>query len=290
VSVTDQKPKTVRALLGVAAAWLGEQGVEGPELETQLLLAHVLGCKRIDLFMDHDRPLVPAELERFRALMRRRGAQREPLAYLIGERDFYTLTFYVQPGVLIPRPESEHLVELALEALPEDAPARFADVGTGSGCVGLCVAKARPQARGLLLDVSADALSVARRNAERHGFAERVDLVRADLLSALADASLDVVVSNPPYVGEDETDLLAPEVRDHEPHRALFDRPGLPITERLVQEAARVLSPGGLLAVETGYQSAELVEGFFAQAGFTDVRRVLDLSGIERIVAGRRPA
>jgi len=289
---TEERPKTIRELLRVASGWLTERGIEGADLDTQLLLAHTLGCRRLDLFLDHDRPLQAEELTRFRALMRRRGDDREPVAYLLGERDFFGLGFFVTRDVLVPRPETEHLVEVALDALDArgaDAPAaRFADVGTGSGCVGVAVAKLRPLARGLLIDISPAALAVARRNVERHGVGERVDLLRSDLLCAVGDQTLDLVVANPPYVGEDEVHLLPPEVLRHEPHGALFDRPGLPLTQALAAQAARALRPGGTLAVETGWGSAARVEELLLAAGFTEVRRVPDLSRVERLVLGRR--
>jgi len=287
-------PATVRELLPVAAGWLGEQGVDEARLATEHLLAHVLGVRRLDLYLDHDRPLVPAERERFRALMRRRAA-REPLAYITGERGFYGLDLAVGPGVLVPRPETEHLVEAGLEALDAalaagaEAPV-FADVGAGSGCVALALLHERPAARGLALDVSAAALAVARRNAERLGLAERLAVVRADLLGACAAESLDLVLSNPPYVTPDERHLLAPEIADHEPVEALYDEAGLPLTRRLAADAARALRPGGVLALETGWRKGDLVRGLLADAGFADVRTVPDYGGHERVVVGRRAA
>ncbi|RMG14395.1 MAG: peptide chain release factor N(5)-glutamine methyltransferase [Planctomycetota bacterium] len=346
-----RKPTTVRELLRVSAAWLAEQGIESADLEAQLLLAEALGCRRIDLFMDHDRPLAPEERDRFRALARRRGQAREPLAYILGRREFFGFEFRVGPAVLVPRPESEHLVEAALEELdrrslrrerfdgelphsadeahpegesgegsesgarprPEAAaradapspteidaaggkagaaaapsPVRVADVGAGSGCIGIALARLRPEAQVLACDRSAAALAVARENAAALGVAERVRLVHGDLLSFVAAGTLDLVLSNPPYVGEDEVELLSPEVRAHEPREALFDRPGLPLTQRLVEQAHEALAPGGLLAVETGQGSAERVAAFFASAGFAKVRTLRDLAGIERVVLGRR--
>lgn len=287
---TQERPQTIREVMRVASGWLTEQGVEDAALDVQILLARALGCRRLDLFMDHDRPLEERELEAFRALMRRRAA-REPVAYITGERGFFGLTFQVAPGVLIPRPESEHLVEVGLaelDRLEREAP-RFADVGTGSGCVALALLSQHPSLRGVALDVSPEALSIARRNAGELGLTDRLLLARGDLLASLAPASLELVVSNPPYITPSEAHLLSPEVARYEPRQALFDAEGLPLTRRLVREARRVLCAGGALAIETGYQSADLVAGFMQAEGFEDVRRVPDLARIERVVVGRTP-
>ncbi len=288
---TQQRPQTIREVMRVASGWLTEQGVEDAGLDVQILLAHALGCKRLDLFMDHDRPLQELELEAFRALMRRRAA-REPVAYITGERGFFGLTLQVAPGVLIPRPESEHLVEVGLaelDRLEREAP-RFADVGTGSGCVALALLSQHPGLRGVALDISPEALAIARRNAQSIGLEEdRLLLARGDLLASLAPGSLELVVSNPPYVRPSEAHLLTPEIARYEPRQALFDAEGLPLTERLVREARRVLCAGGALAVETGYQSADVVVGFMRAEGFEEVRKVPDLARIERVVVGRTP-
>lgn len=291
-SPVTPKPETVRQTLSVAAGWLAEQGVEGARVDTELLLAHALGCRRLDLYTDPERPLSEAERGRFRALMRRR-ATHEPVAYLIGERGFYGLDLEVDRSVLIPRPETEHLVEAGLEELDRlalEAP-RFVDVGTGSGCVALALAKARPAARGVALDRSPAALAVARRNGARLKLQDRVALVRGDLLGACSPGSVDLVVSNPPYVTPSEEAILPPDVLRHEPREALFDvAEDLPLTRRLVLQAAEALRPGGAVAIETGAGRAPLVAGFMAEAGLEAVRTVRDLAGIERVVVGRRPA
>lgn len=289
----SEKPTNVRGILPVAAAWLAERGVPEARLDTELLLAHVLGIPRLHLYTDHDRPLVPAELSALRALMRRRGEEREPVAYLLGERGFRGLDLKVGPGVLIPRPDTELLVDLGEAFVQERQFAgqeslRFADVGTGSGCIALALAKACPAARGVALDRSADALRIAAENLARTGLAGQVSLVQGDLLAPLASASLDLVLSNPPYVLERERELMTPDVLAHEPPAALFDEEGLPLTRRLVEEAWRVLRPGGLLAVETGFDKASLVESFFTEVGFEEVRRQKDLGEIERVVLGVR--
>tara|TARA_R110002072_G_scaffold234037_1_gene391587 strand:+ start:153 stop:1031 length:879 start_codon:yes stop_codon:yes gene_type:complete len=291
----SEKPTNVRGILPVTAAWLEERGVPEARLDTELLLAHVLGIKRMGLYTDHDQPLIPAELGALRALMRRRGEGREPVAYLLGERAFRGLDIKVAPGVLIPRPDSEVLVEVGeafVKARQEadEAPLRFADVGTGSGCIALALATACPNLHGVALDRSPEALRIAAQNRALTGLEERVALVLGDLLGPIKSGSLDLILSNPPYVLESERELMSPDILDHEPASALFDADGLPLTRRLVEEAWRVLRPGGLLAVETGFDKAPLVESFFSEVGFTELRREKDLGEIERVVVGVRPS
>lgn len=289
--MTDRpQPRHVRDILAAAAGWLQDKGVDEARLDAELLLAHVLGLRRLDLYLDHDRPLTEDERARFRALMRRRGEQREPVAYLLRERGFYGLVLEVGPGVLVPRPETEHLVEVGLAALRArgDAP-RFVDVGTGSGCVALALAKEHPPARGLGVDRSPEALAIAARNVARLGLGARVGLARGDLLAAVAPASVDLVASNPPYITPDEVAALAPEVARWEPRLALFDAADLPLTATLARQARRALRPGGTLAIETGAGKAPLVARHLADAGFGEVRAVKDLGDIERVVVGVAP-
>ena len=283
------QPTTVRGLLEVASTWLKEQGVDEARLNTEHLLAHVLGCRRLDLYLDVDRPLSVPERDRFRGLMRRRGA-RIPLAYLLGTKGFMGHDFKVAPGVLIPRPETEQLVLSGQAALAGREAPRFADVGTGSGCVALSLLALVPAATGLGIDVSPDALELAEQNRAAHPAGARLRLVQGSLLSGVEPGSLDLVLSNPPYITPSEHGLLAPEVKDHEPAVALFDEEGLPLTARLVREAAAALAPGGVLVIETGFDKASLVRGFFVAEGFVDVETVADLAEIERVVVGRRPA
>lgn len=292
MTTAREQPRSVRDVLAAASGWLARQGVDGDDarLETELLLARALELRRLDLYLDHDRPLSEDERARFRALMRRRGEGREPVAYLLGERGFYGLTLAVGPGALVPRPETEHLVEVGLEALrARGERPTFVDVGTGSGCVALALLHELPAARGLGVDRSPRALSWAAKNARALGLGERLGLVRADLLGPIAAASLDLVVSNPPYVTPDEERLLAPEVLRWEPRSALFDAPGLPLTAALARAARRALRPGGTLAVETGQGKAPLVTAHLTEAGLEDVRAVNDLAGIQRVVVGRAP-
>ena len=284
--------ETSRSVLKLAAEWLVKKGIDSPRLDAELLLAHALRVKRLDLYLDMDRPLSEAELEPFRAALRRRVA-REPLAYIAGEREFYGLAFEVTKDVLVPRPETEHLVAVALEEVERGA-RRFCDVGTGSGCVAVSILKksggpgAEPpnerRVTGTATDVSEAALSVARRNVARHGVT--LELVRGDLLEGVA-GPLDLVVSNPPYVLPSERAGLDPEL-GFEPQGALFDTgEDLPTTRRLAEQAREKLKPGGLLAVETGAGRAALVRAHLEAAGFVEIDFVKDLAGHERIVRGR---
>jgi release factor glutamine methyltransferase len=274
--------ETSRSVLKLAAEWLGKKGVDSSRLDAELLLAHALKVKRLDLYLDMDRPLTETELEPFRVALRRRAA-REPLAYIAGEREFYGLAFEVTKDVLVPRPETEHLVSVALEEVERGA-RRFCDVGTGSGCVAISILKKKAEAVGVATDLSEGALAVAQRNVARHGVT--LELVKADLLEGVA-GPFDLVVSNPPYVLPSERPGLEPEL-SFEPQGALFDTAeDLPTTRRLAEQARAKLKPGGLLAVETGAGRAALVRGHLEKAGFVEIDFVKDLAGHERIVRGR---
>jgi release factor glutamine methyltransferase len=251
-------------------------------------MAHALGIQRLDLYLQFDRPLGDEELETIRALLRRRGAD-EPVAYLVGKRDFYSLPFLVDKRVLVPRPETEQLVEVALKALHERESPTFCDVGTGSGCVAVALLHELPDARGVATDASQDALDVAGENAARNEVAERLELRCGDLLAG-ASGPFDALVSNPPYIVRGDESVQA-GVAAHEPAAALYvegDDP-LAFVRRLVAEAPQVLTAGGLLAVEVGFGSAEDAAALFEGGGFCEVTRTKDLGGIERIVSGRRP-
>lgn len=264
-------------------------------------MAHALGMQRLDLYLQFDRELTAAELDEIRALIRRRGDD-EPVAYLVGEREFHSLPFQVDGRVLVPRPETEHLVQVALaalsdEAMDEDAIQNdepvFCDVGTGSGCVAIALLSEMPGARALATDVSADALAVARANAEQNEVSERLELLPGDLLAPLQGrpeyGTLDAVVSNPPYIVRGDESVQA-GVDAHEPAVALYvagDDP-LEIVRRLATEARPALAPGGLLAVEVGFGAAAEAARVFEEAGYEAVEITKDLGGIERIVSGRR--
>jgi release factor glutamine methyltransferase len=264
---------------------------------------HALGRDRTWLYSHPEDIVPPAVVEAYFALIARRAAG-EPTQYLTGKQEFWGLEFEVTPAVLIPRPETEHVIEVALERLRsrlsakasgtkyKEANLRIADLGTGSGCIAIALSRELPNAEIFATDISADALAVARRNAVRHGVDARVHFYECDLLSAFSGSPLpfDLIVSNPPYVGRNEASELAREVRDHEPHAALFGgATGVEMYARLVEQAGALLRPGGILVLELGYNSPEHVRGIFEkQVGWRNVAITLDLAGIERVMAAER--
>ena len=278
---------TVRALLAWARDWLAKKGVDSPRLDAELLLAHALGCSRTRLYVDFDKPLSPEELARVKPLLQRR-AHREPVAYILGFREFYGRQFRVRPGVFIPRPETELLVQLALEALA--GAARVLDLCAGSGAVGVSIAAELPEARVDLVELSPDVAAAARENAEALA-PGRARVFEGDLFAALRETErYDAVLANPPYVAEDDQERLAPEIAVHEPHQALFAaNRGRAVIERIVSEARSWLVPGGLLAVEIDPALSAFVGERFADAGFSRVRVVKDLAGLDRHVLGIAP-
>jgi release factor glutamine methyltransferase len=228
---------------------------------------------------------------RYEALVERRAA-REPMAYLLGRQEFWGLMFEVTPAVLIPRPETELIVEAALELCPADASLRVADVGTGSGCLAVALAREWADARIFATDVSSEALVVARTNAVRHGVQDRVTFVQCDLLSdeLFRRQTFNLIAANPPYVPEADRPALQPEVREHEPAAALFAGPdGLSIINRLLPQSAGKLEPGGLLIFEFGFGQADAVAGLISRtSGLTMVGLKRDLQGIPRVAIARR--
>ena len=261
--------------------YFAEHGVPQPRLDAEVLLAHVIGCKRIDLYANFEQPVEAAERERYRELVRARATERVPTAYLIGTREFWSLDIEVTRDVLIPRPETELLVQ-TVAAL---APARVAEIGVGSGAVLAALARELPDAELVGVDCGAEALEVARRNLERLGAAERTSLLLGDLTEPLA-GTFDVVASNPPYVPTDVLATLEPELA-HEPALALDGGPdGLDVVRRLVA-AAPELVPGGFLALEIGDGQAEPVAALANEAGAKEVRVHEDLAGVPRVIVAR---
>ncbi len=290
-------PASVGETLRAAAVRLRAHGSRSPRLDAELLLASALGATRADLFREPARALDIQETARFDDLLRRRLA-REPVAYILGHRAFRTIELEVTPDVLIPRPETETLVDVALEALaampiagpdPEDEPLAI-DVGTGSGCVALALASEDPFVRLVAADVDPGALAVARDNAARLGLSRRVEFVLSDLFADIGERPFDLVVSNPPYIPADEYVALEPNVRDYEPRLALYGGvDGLDVYRRLIPGAALLLRAGGTLAVEVGDGQADAVAGIVEAAGaYETPERRSDLSGVPRVVYARR--
>jgi release factor glutamine methyltransferase len=273
-------------VLRLSAGYLSEHGSPTPRLDAELLIGHALGLPRIELYTNFDRPLDEPELAACRALLERRG-RREPVAYILGRWGFHGLDLTVDGRVLVPRPETEVLVERCLALLDgRDAP-RVADVGTGSGAIALAIKAARPDAVVTATDVSPDALAVARANAEALGL--EVGLVEADLLAGV-EGRFALIASNPPYIGEAEVAGLEPEVADYEPRLATVAGPaGTEVLERLAAAASGALDPGGWLVVECGAGQARDVRGMLAAAGAAETFAEPDLAGIDRVVGGRWP-
>ena len=278
---------TVRSLLQWAREWLGRKGAENPRLDAELLLADALRCDRVRLYIDADKPLAAEELARFKSLIKRRG-EREPVAYILGTKEFYGRPFAVSAGVFIPRPETELLVRMVTEHLARDAEARVLDLCAGSGAVGISVAAERPRARVDLVELSADAAAVARANAAKHA-PGRVRVVTGDLYAALPEkVRYDAIAANPPYVPSTGVARLAPDVVQHEPHLALFaGEDGLAVIRRIVAGVGEWLASGGLFVTEIDPSQGEMVAHLLRDAGLMQVRIERDLAGLDRHVAGR---
>ena len=252
--------------------------------DAELLLMRVLGWDRAYL-LTHPETLLSSEHNALYQSWIERRARHEPVQYIIGEQEFFGLKFRVTPDVLIPRPETEHLVEAALAHAGRDLALRIADIGTGSGAIAVVLAHALPNAQITALDISPAALAVARVNAEAHGVSDRIRFVESDLLVALADEQFDLIVSNPPYVANGEE--LEAQVRDYEPVQALFAGPeGLDIYRRLIPQAQTSLKPGGWLLVEIGHGQREAVTQLLA--GWDDVSFIADLQGIPRVACAQK--
>jgi len=281
---------TVGRLLTWTTDWLTTKGSESARLDAEVLLAHVRGCQRILLYTAFDTPVSDAERARFRELVKRRG-DGEPVAYLVGNREFFSLPFAVSPAVLVPRPETEGLVVRVIDLCKPLPAARIIDVGTGSGAIAVTLAKHLPRARLVATDLSPAALAMARENAARHGVAERIEFLECDLLSApQAAGPWDVIVSNPPYVRDDEFDALPRDVRLHEPKAALVAGPtGVEVVARLAADAVGALATGGWLVVEIGPVVAAAAERALAAVpGLVPGPTLADMAGLPRIVQARK--
>ncbi|MBD3348617.1 MAG: peptide chain release factor N(5)-glutamine methyltransferase [Candidatus Eisenbacteria bacterium] len=308
-----KKTWTVLELIDWTRAYLAERGFENARLETELLLGHALNLPRIELYLNYNRQMDEDELKRYKVLLKRRLAG-EPVQYVTGTAAFMLSDFEVGPNVLIPRPETEALTEVAIELLeeaglrrrqrgaravesgqrPDDGPeALLADVGTGSGVIAVTLAQEFPGARVLATDSSADALEVAARNAGAAGVGDRVEFLEGELLKPLfaevAKGKLLALVSNPPYVASGQIEQLPPEVRDFEPRRALDGGPdGLDCLRAIAQDGAALLVPDGVIVLEVGDGQAEAVAAMLGESfGSSEIRT--DYAGRDRIVVGRRP-
>ena len=280
---------TLREWLAQAEAQLAD----GPhpdraKRDAETLLLHLIGKNKAWLMAHANEDFAGCSAIRYSALLERRR-KGEPIQYIIGEVEFYRMPFRVRPDVLIPRPETELLVEKISSLAVHFRQPRLVDVGTGSGAIAIAFAHDWPHAAVTAIDLSPAALEVARSNAERLGFPDRIRFLEGDLLAPVAGETFDLIVSNPPYVSSADRDSLAVEVRDHEPAVALFaGNDGLQIYRRLIPQAFAALAPGGFIALEIGYAQQPAIHLLLADTGFTNIEFTPDLQGIPRVVVGRR--
>jgi release factor glutamine methyltransferase len=291
---TSDEPWTIGRLLSWTVEYLGKHGADNPRLDAEVLLAEARGCKRIDLYTAYGEPATDEIRTAFRELVRRR-AEGTPVAYLVGRREFYSLDFEVNPDVLIPRPETELLVVALLDHVKKrpasEAIIQIADVGTGSGILAVCAAKYVPRAHVTAIDISPAALAVARRNAERHGVADRITFVEGNILSnEPPEPRFDFIVSNPPYVSTAEMEQLDRDVREHEPELALrAGEKGTDVIAPLIEQAAARLKPNGILLIELSPMIAGEVERLLQQQSSLKLGPTIrDLAGHARIVQATR--
>jgi len=288
---------SIRDILAKTETYFRDKNVDSPRLSAQLILGKGLGVDRMGLFLNLDRPVLPSELDVLRPLVARRG-RGEPVAYIIGEREFFSMSFAVDQNVLIPRPETEHIVEEALRVFPRETELVFADLGTGSGCLAVTLAAQFPASRGVALDLSAGALAVARANAATHTVADRLEFVLGTFADLPAQpCGYGLIVSNPPYVSEAEYGELSPEVAAFEPRGALVPESrepganGLEAYPEVAEAARRLLAPGGMLVLEIGWRQGQGVKELLESPGygFEGVGVLKDLAGLDRVVVGRKP-
>lgn len=277
----------LRHALRSAIDTLEKNDIGSPRLNAETLLMFVLNCHRAYLYAYPERELTEDELQRYNDALAERS-RGVPAQYITGHQEFWGLDFLVSPAVLIPRPETEHLIETAIEIAREWKNGVIIDVGTGSGCIALALENELPHAEVHAVDLSPDALEIARANAARLRL-ERVRFHITDLLQGFPDEFADMIVSNPPYVGECEADKVQAQVRKFEPHMAVFGGPeGPELIRKLIEQSRHVLKPGGWLLIEIGYTQSPLLESLLE--GWNDVHFVPDLQGIPRVAVARKPA
>jgi len=279
---------TVLEIIKRTTGFLEKRGVESARLNSELLVGHALGLKRMQLYMQFERPLTEAELDKIRPLVKRRG-DREPVQYIIGETDFDGLNLRVDRRALIPRPETEYLIELLVQRLSE-APASVLDLGTGSGAIALALAKAYPEASVTGVDKSAEALALARENRATCGLDERVTLLESDWFSTLpGGVAFELIVANPPYLSDTETSETPAEVKGFEPVMALSaGENGAAALEKILTDAPGFLNPGGLLACETGTAQHAALQQLASTSGYSRTESLRDLTGRDRYLLAFR--
>jgi release factor glutamine methyltransferase len=266
---------------------LQENSIAEPESEAALLMSHAIKRDRAFIYAHPEYRLSAVESILFKAVIRRR-ASYEPFQYIVGRQEFYGLDFYVTPDVLIPRPETEILVEAAIKEFQQHEHCKFFEVGVGSGCISVSCLANLPHAFALAADVSYKALVVAGNNAKTNGVSDRLELQLSDVYDSVDDREFDLIASNPPYVVDDDLGTLQREVRDFEPHTALSGgTDGLRIIRRIIAGAPKLLKPNGMLLMEVGWDQSERVEEILTKLGWGSIKKIPDLQGIPRIISAR---
>ena len=275
---------TILEIIKKSTEFFEKRGVESARLNAELLVGHALGLKRMQLYIQFERLLAESELEKIRPLVKRRS-NREPLQHILGTTEFAGLTLKVDRRALIPRPETEYLVELLIKRFAT-RPARVLDLGTGTGAIALALAKAWPESKVVAVEQSEEALALARENAVSCGLTATVDLLRSDWFEALpVGDKFDLIVSNPPYLSDEETDAAQPEVKDHEPRQALSAGPeSAGALEKIIREAFARLKTGGWLALETGIAQHAHLLALLQAEGYTQTESLKDLTGRDRFI------
>ena len=294
IGTAEQKTWTILQIVSATAEYLQTKGIEDPRLNAELLLAHTLGCRRIDLYANFDKPMKEEERERFKGFLKRR-VNREPLQYILGETEFMGLKFFVDRRVLIPRPDTELLVEKSIDLcrqFPENTEAiKVLDIGSGCGNIAVSIAKFVGNAFVTCIDISADALEVARKNVELHMISSRIEFKQVDVLTdavlGLGD-DFDIVVSNPPYGSEEDLKTLEPEITEYEPRIAIFDGgDGLKFLRRISEAGQRLLKKGGFLLFEAGFDQSVKINEIMTHEGYCEIEVFKDLARIDRVIKGR---
>ena len=278
----------VLSAIELSKDYLEKKGIESPRINADLLLADILGCKRMDLYLKFDQPLAEEEIVKYREYIARRG-KGEPLQYIVGEVEFYGLNFKVNPNVLIPRPETEILVEKIIENTNGHQNLRILDIGTGSGNIIISLVKNIENSEGVSIDISEEAIEVAKENSLSQNLETKITFLKKDVLHEDLEIldKFDIIVSNPPYVSEDEYDTLQEEITNHEPKNAVTDfGNGLTFYETISEKAKYILQPKSKLYFEVGQNQAELVREILLNKNFTNIEIVKDYASIERIIFG----
>ncbi len=296
MAIVGRKSWTIKGLLEVTSNYLREKGVDSPRLSAEVLLALQLKVDRVKLYLNFDQPLHEREIAAFRELIKRR-LNREPIQYITGIQEFWSLDFSVGPQVLIPRPESELLMEQVVslrdkDRLTKSRNLRILDLGTGSGILAIVIARELAEASVWASDVSAEALALARINARKHGVEERIEFLLSDMWQGLLDSSLvfDVIVSNPPYIPSDDISSLAPEIRDHEPRLALDGgEQGMFFIKEIIKEAPQYLNAGGWMLLEMDPEQTALAMALMDKNDdYAEKRLIKDYSGHDRVVMAQK--